>query len=39
MRREEKDSPSFYDRYKVQDIMGVAQILASEKRWLDLDEV
>lgn len=39
MRREEKDSPSFYDGCKVQEIMEVAQILAREKRWLDLDEV
>lgn len=39
MRREEKDSPSFYDGYKVQEIMEAAQMSAKEKRWLDLDEV
>lgn len=34
-----KGSPSFYDGYKVQEVMEAAQISAKEKRWVSLDEL
>ncbi len=34
-----KGKPSFYDGYKVQEVMEAAQTSAREKRWLSLDEI
>ncbi|RLE14599.1 hypothetical protein DRI96_01200 [Candidatus Aerophobetes bacterium] len=34
-----KGNPSFYDGYKVQEVMEAAQISAREKRWVNLNEL